>query len=875
MGWRAAELTHRAGDDAFVTGILNRPIVPGHVKIIRRQHSDIHAVGAVLQTLAQIDPSTGLRALRMTRPKAVRDDEEECDPNGGELLANAHEQLSRSELAGRVARTLCRRLIGKKRRKMAFRAHAIDVRPIPYHPPRPEARIFSLRLARRPRRVGPLVPWRVRTMPQVVQARCPGCQKILRIPADWSQATLRCKNCGTVIKTKPKSAAAQTNGAGDVTLAAPPPKTAAAPTPQPAAPPLPAPAAAPPPPAAPEGDFAFGHLDDDASPATQHYRRSQGHTGKILLGIAALGFAVIALVVHKNPELRDKIRDVFADTPPPEAAAPKPKPAKEPEALPANTVFPRRILAISVNNYLYANPVSYGQPGEDGPIPAGRGKRSDRGIHGLLQKLGEALHVSESQRIELSDSAPKDQARPPLKSVVENTVQAFLDSSRAQDRIIILFVGHAVDVGDQAYLVPIEGELTVKESLIPLAWLYERMAQCKARQKVLIMDVCRFDPSHGLERPGSGPMQPKLDAALNNPPSGVQVWSACVAKQYSYEGPLVLPDKTAVEGGFFLNELYETVGPLLKKRVKMPIQNPDDPLPLEQLAKGGSDEEKGADRQTQHEVDEFYKEKQTPRLVGDESPGGAAYNAEEPLPDKLVIPMPQAASGGEASRELIASILKDTAAIPAVKKVREGIQPLKAESLPPLTGQALIDYRDDGADTPLRKAIRETVALLAEERLNQSFIEYFGGATSAQAKTQVFDIQKEPAKIRARLDDQMEDLKKAGAELKNERSKRWQANYDYVMGRLVERMAYVQEYDNLLGQIRKDALPKRDPAVHTGWRLASQVKLQDTEARKLATEAKKTFEKLAKKYKGTPWEVLAKRELLTTLGLEWRPTRGF
>ena len=33
-------------------------------------------------------------------------------------------------------------------------------------------------------------------MAQVVQATCPGCKKVLRIPTDWIHKTLRCKKCG-------------------------------------------------------------------------------------------------------------------------------------------------------------------------------------------------------------------------------------------------------------------------------------------------------------------------------------------------------------------------------------------------------------------------------------------------------------------------------------------------------------------------------------------------------------------------------------------------------------------------------------------------------------------------------------------------------
>jgi hypothetical protein len=99
--WRVAELAHRGGDEAFAAGVLNRHAVPVLVKTIRRH--GIYATGwSFLKVLAQIDPSTALRVLRGTRPRGVRDDEDETDANRRELLAAAHEQLGRSELARRL-----------------------------------------------------------------------------------------------------------------------------------------------------------------------------------------------------------------------------------------------------------------------------------------------------------------------------------------------------------------------------------------------------------------------------------------------------------------------------------------------------------------------------------------------------------------------------------------------------------------------------------------------------------------------------------------------------------------------------------------------------------------------------------------------------
>jgi hypothetical protein len=103
--------------------------------------------------------------------------------------------------------------------------------------------------------------------------------------------------------------------------------------------------------------------------------------------------------------------------------------------------------------------------------------------------------------------------------------------------------------------------------------------------------------------------------------------------------------------------------------------------------------------------------------------------------------------------------------------------------------------------------------------------------------------------------------------------KRWQANYDFMLARLEEQIAYVYEYSSMLGQMRKE-FPSRNPAVHGGWRLASSERLQgDATGRKLHRDAQKILDKLAADYAGTPWEVLAKREKLTALGLEWKPEK--
>src|SRR5688572_15622312 len=42
-------------------------------------------------------------------------------------------------------------------------------------------------------------------MAATVQATCPGCRNVLRIPADWADRALKCKKCGAVVRATRKA----------------------------------------------------------------------------------------------------------------------------------------------------------------------------------------------------------------------------------------------------------------------------------------------------------------------------------------------------------------------------------------------------------------------------------------------------------------------------------------------------------------------------------------------------------------------------------------------------------------------------------------------------------------------------------------------
>ena len=163
--------------------------------------------------------------------------------------------------------------------------------------------------------------------------------------------------------------------------------------------------------------------------------------------------------------------------------------------------FPRRMLFVHVSNYLYLNPLTSAQM-----IGASRGK--DRSWDAALRLAYEwrvPRDKDNDQLYVVSDTAPAPRTTRPVKSVIQGAYTKFFETSRPQDRVVVYFGGHVLtrdeDGTTVAYLVPTEGDPDDPNTLIPLADFYGQLAACPATQKVMLWDVCRFNPDRAA---GSG-----------------------------------------------------------------------------------------------------------------------------------------------------------------------------------------------------------------------------------------------------------------------------------------------------------------------------------------------------------------------------------
>ena len=427
-------------------------------------------------------------------------------------------------------------------------------------------------------------------------------------------------------------------------------------------------------------------------------------------------------------------------------------------------------------------------------------------------------------------------------------------------------------VGDDTYLVPIEGEMDYAETLIPLKWVYDKLAGCKARQKVLVLDVNRLNPAHGVERPNGGPMDPKEDAAFAAPPDGVEVWTACLAGQQSYE-------MDEAPEGAFIEQLYTALAPgRNEKGLEGVIQTPDKTMPVKQLADAvntGLKEELSP-----------YKLEQQSRLAGSEPKDGAMYDRNEAAAPDAVKSLAAAPAGGDMKE--IQAVLNEVGT-PPIKASSED-NGIRAEALPPFPADKMAAYAPGGDPSDVRTAVlkaREVIwalnsasppAALKDDvnkirsgiKANLSILKdgYRKPADDNKFKAMVTKDEREVADLMELCDEaltSMNDVKEKRAM----ETKRWQANYDLTLARLEAQQAYLWEYDSMLGQLKKQE-PDLAPGQN-GWKLAAQPTLRgDSTGKKLAKDSLKHLDQIIKDNPDTPWAILARREKLTALGLQWQ-----
>jgi len=750
-----------------------------------------------------------------------------------------------------------------------------------------------------------------------LQGRCPGCKKTVRLPAEAAGKTIRCKQCGMVCEVRPteqllaKQVEAK-RAAKPVAAKPAQPVAVAAPM---SAPPSPSAAWEP---AAPEAAWSAIADDDFGAPSAPTIkprpRKRGGWITAIVVcvflagGLAAGAIALVLGVPIIKQKLKEREEAKNNDSTNGDLKIASPSDLNKPVPALGTATLPRRLLGISVNNYIFANPTSYGHDSRN---------FIKRDFGQTLEKMANRFRIPTDQVFEVSDASPGGKRQPPLKPIFERTLTKFCETSRPQDRVIVMLCAHTVEIDKKPYVVPLEGDLDDAKTLVPLDWIMQQLDKCPAQQKVFIVDFNRFDKARGRERPTGGKLSESAEAMLKNPPAGVQVWSASSAGQYSYEFDDYYDfNGQGIKGGAFLS-LFSVA--FLQGAGLKGIQDAKDPLPIESFAKkvnadmealsselpepddeaeaAPADEKK--DDKAEKKVDKKampddkkakkpaagkHKPLQTPFLAGQMKGDPVAHDPKAPPAEMFKVPTPQDVFvKGVVPRADVKKML-DIFALPPLKQTRISDSSLRVDQILPFTVEAMKDYRSDvpldaikkNADKyPLRIAVLDVIDEL--RKLNSGDISLPTELTEADrsdaSKGNLAKLQREPARLMQKLSELEEKLGKAAEGRGEEKSKFWLATLDYLIAQLKARYVYVHEYTSVIGQVRKDVIPDLDKSKgQTKWRLGSSERLASgNDIRDMSKDARKIYAKLAKDHPGTPWEVLAKREKFTALGLTWEP----
>ncbi|CAN5641552.1 hypothetical protein BH11PLA2_BH11PLA2_15740 [soil metagenome] len=620
-------------------------------------------------------------------------------------------------------------------------------------------------------------------------------------------------------------------------------------------------------------DSAFPSQDTSTHSRRKYARGANSNAQKIvaLAIVAVLGVGLVAVGINLNKHTNDGGTVAKVDEKDkgkvPAKATHRDGPAKGTSTVPDNTPgtgsgtvtppgivsdpFPRRLLFIHVSKYVFFNNLTPGVFGRGEDMPTNSASK-------MAFEFRVPTDANNNQLYLLCDTNTKI-TTPPLKSVLTATFDQFFATSRDQDRIVIYFGGHAREIDGKAYLVPAEGDPDDASTLIPVEELYAKIAACKAQQKVLLWDVCRFNPGIGSTRAGSEPMSKALEAALHKVPPGVQVVTSCSEGQNAQE--------TTETGSEFL-AAFRIKSKELKLGGVTTNAKPEQPIPTEKWSAS---------------LREYLASKRDyapPQTLKETMPlqdpvNAVAYVKDAPPATRFAWPVAPAG----ASPEEVAKLL-EFVNLPGIRKDIElpqglaQVYPFSAEVMKAYAPDVPDDESVKGDKYPLRKATFEALTYIRDKwkfDTGEGLRDTLNGSADEALKKQIASDQVPIAKLTLQLEEQMVALEIAGKKLSEEKSKRWQALYAYALAQIQLRWAFVQEYNLALGNVRTDSLEKPAGGGTPVYRLVSVEKMK---SKKDVTEkveaAKESFEKMAKDHKGSPLEMVAKMHRNIALGLTWK-----
>lgn len=181
-------------------------------------------------------------------------------------------------------------------------------------------------------------------------------------------------------------------------------------------------------------------------------------------------------------------------------------------------------------------------------------------------------------------------------------------------------------------------------------------------------------------------------------------------------------------------------------------------------------------------------------------------------------------------------------------------------------------YESAIARDPLRQAVI-TAGQISQQNLPGQPGFSFPPADSPEFKDVMAKNQEIVARVEYTVDEALRAIAPVSKLRDHETSRRWQAHYDLIRGRLLAVKIRCHGYNALCAQMKKDPLKFSKPKSNA-WRIApdAEISYGGAKVEKAVKEAVFLLKRVVTEHAGTPWALLAQRELKDPLGFKWVET---
>ncbi len=177
-------------------------------------------------------------------------------------------------------------------------------------------------------------------------------------------------------------------------------------------------------------------------------------------------------------------------------------------------------------------------------------------------------------------------------------------------------------------------------------------------------------------------------------------------------------------------------------------------------------------------------------------------------------------------------------------------------------------YESQIAKSPLRQAVLNA-ARITQQKLPGMPALTFPPSDAPEFKDFMAASQGVAERTAYTVDEALRPINAVAKLRDRETSRRWQAHYDLIRGRLLAMKVRCYEYNWACARLKKDP-PKFSNPKSNSWRLvAAPAVLYSEKAAAAGREAQALLQRVINEHPSTPWALLAQRELQDPLGFKW------